>query len=408
MGQKWNEQRDRWCSGIFGLIRVASRELTLADPLVKKLEETVYGPIIFPPERPYRLFIGGLVLDQLLRLDNPEDGHHGEAWYASTTEAANVSGEIPDKKAIPQGLGKIVVEGQTFVFRDLVELFPDILLGNPVVTEFGTVVPLIVKFIDTAVRHVVQCHPKKSFANKHFNVPCGRDEAWVIQKARSNLSEPAHVYVGFKDGLTRERFQPILTRGDSEELLGCLNKITVSPGEAYYVPAGVPHALGPGLFIVEIHEPADLILRAEKQWLGMELSEGQRHLGLGFDKLADAFDYTARTPKEMWTTYRHQPRKLPSDSAKQLSLYFPGRPEKPFGILKVRVLKRSTLNLGGQFSVGLVTLGESKLRWDRGETLVTPGKGIFFPAALDEIEIVPNDNLEMVMCFLEGGFFEDG
>jgi len=380
----------------------------LADPLVKKLEQIIHGPIVFPPERPYRLFTGGLVLDQLLKLDNPEDGHYGEAWYASTIEAANVWGETPEKKAVPQGLGKIVVDGETVLFRDLVEQFPDTLLGASVVKESGTVVPVIAKFIDTAVRHVVQCHPRKGFAKKHFNAPSGRDEAWVIQEVRSNLSEPAHVYLGFKDGRTRERFQPILTRGDSEELLECLNKITVNPGEAYYVPAGVPHALGPGLFIIEIHEPADFIFRAEKQWLGMALSERQRHLGLGFDRLAEAFDYTALTPKESRSTYRYQSKKLPSDSAKELDLYFPGRPEKAFGILTVRVLKPSTLSLGSQFSVGLVTLGESKLRWEGGETLVTLGKGVFFPAALDEIEIVPDDNLEMVMCFLEGSFFEDG
>ncbi len=378
----------------------------MVDTSRKKLEQIAYGPITFSPERPYRLFIGGLLLDQLLELDNPGDGHHGEAWYASTLEAANVRGGIADKQGVPQGLGKIMVGGQTVLFRDLVEQFPDILLGPSIAGEFGATVPIVAKFIDTAVRHVIQCHPKKGFAKKHFNATSGRDEAWVIQRVRSNLSEPAHVYLGFKDGLTRERFRQIITRGDSEELLGCLNKIPVSPRETYYVPAGVPHALGPGLFVIEIHEPADFIFRAEKQWLGMALSEEQRHLGLGFDKLAEAFDYTALTPEESRSTYRYQSKKLPSDSAKELGLYFPGRPEKPFGILTVRVLKPSTLNLGSQFSVGLVTLGESKLRWDGGEIRVTPGRGIFFPAALDEIEIVPDDNLEMVMCFLEGGFFK--
>ena len=87
-------------------------------------------------------------------------------------------------------------------------------------------------------------------------------------------------------------------------------------------------------------------------------------------------------------------------------MYFPGRPEKPFGTLTINVFKPSTLALGSQFSVGLVTRGESKLRWHEGETLVTPGKGIFFPAALDGVEIIPEDNLEIVICFLEGDFFE--
>jgi len=379
----------------------------MIDVTRKKLEQIAHGPITFSPERPYRLFTGGLLLDQLLKLDNPEDSHHGEAWYASTIEAANVRGGIPDKNAVPQGLSKIIVDGQAVLFRELVEQFPDTLLGPPIAREFGTTVPIIAKFIDTAVRHVVQVHPTKAFANKHFNFPSGADEAWVILKIRDNLSEPAHVYLGFKDGMTREDFEPILLRGNSEELLKCLNKIPVNPRETYYVPAGVPHALGPGLFIIEMHEPADFIFRAEKQWLGMALSEEQRHLGLGFDKMAEAFEYTGLTAEESKNTYRYQPRSHLSDSGKEVSIYFRGRPEKAFGILTIIVFKQSTLNLGSQFSVGLVTLGESKLRWQEGETMVTPGKGIFFPASLDGVEIIPDNSLEIVICFLEGDFFEN-
>jgi mannose-6-phosphate isomerase len=379
----------------------------MVDVPRKKLERVAHGPITFSPERPYRLFTGGLLLDQLLKLDDPGDGHYGEAWYASTIEAANVRGGIADKNATPQGLSRIIVDNQAVLFRDLVEQFPDTLLGPPIVKEFGKTVPIIAKFIDTAVRHVVQVHPSKAFVNKYFNFPSGRDEAWVILKIRDNLSEPAHVYLGFKDGMTRESFEPILLRGNSEELLNCLNRITVSPRETYYVPAGVPHALGPGLFIIEIHEPADYIFRAEKHWLDMELSEVQRHLTLGFDKLAEAFEYTGMTAEETKNMYRYQPKNYFRDSGKEVSMYFGERPDKAFGILTVTVFKPSTLSLGSQFSVGLVTRGESKVRWQGGETMVTPAKGIFFPAALDGVEIIPDDSLEMVMCFLKGDFFEN-
>lgn len=388
-------------------MREFGRRLIIVDIPRKKLEQIARGPITFSPERPYRLFTGGLLLDQLLKRDNPEDGHHGEAWYAATIEAADVRGGIPDKNAVPQGLGKIIVDDRTVLFRDLVDQFPDTLLGEPVAREFGATVPIIAKFIDTAVRHVVQVHPTKAFANKHFNFPSGADEAWLMLTIRDNLPEPAHVYLGFKDGMTRESWEPILFRGNSEELLGCLNKIPVSARETYYVPAGVPHALGPGLFIVEIHEPADFIFRAEKQWLGMGLSEQQRHLGLGFDTLVEAFEYTCLTAQEAKNTLRYQPKKFLRDSGKEVSMYFPGRPEKAFGILTIKVCKSSTLALGSQFSVGLVIRGESKLRWNGGETQVTPGKGIFFPAALDGVECIPDGRLEIVMCFLEGDFFEN-
>ena len=54
------------------------------------------------------------------------------------------------------------------------------------------------------------------------------------------------------------------------------------PGDRVYVPAGLPHAIGEGILLVELQEPADLSVLLEYD--GFQL-DGPRdgHLGLGFD-----------------------------------------------------------------------------------------------------------------------------
>ena len=65
-------------------------------------------------------------------------------------------------------------------------------------------------------------------------------------------------------------------------MLDALNELTVGQGDCIFVPAGLPHAIGEGIFLVELQEPSDLSVLLE--WTGFEI-DGTRdgHLGLGFD-----------------------------------------------------------------------------------------------------------------------------
>jgi mannose-6-phosphate isomerase len=66
----------------------------------------------------------------------------------------------------------------------------------------------------------------------------------------------------------------------------------------FYVPPGVLHAVGEGVFLVELQEPEDLSILLE--WRGFEL-DGERdgHLGLGFDLAPEAVECRSRSGEEI-------------------------------------------------------------------------------------------------------------
>jgi mannose-6-phosphate isomerase len=72
-------------------------------------------------------------------------------------------------------------------------------------------------------------------------------------------------------------------------MLTALNRVPVRPGDALFVPGGLPHAIGEGILMVELQEPSDLWIWLE--WEGFAV-DGRRdgHLGLGFDAALEAVD----------------------------------------------------------------------------------------------------------------------
>jgi mannose-6-phosphate isomerase len=71
-------------------------------------------------------------------------------------------------------------------------------------------------------------------------------------------------------------------------MLGALNPVTVRPGDTVFVPAGVPHAIGAGVFIVELQQPTDLSVTLE--WKGFLDTAAGGHLGIGFETALGCVD----------------------------------------------------------------------------------------------------------------------
>ena len=69
---------------------------------------------------------------------------------------------------------------------------------------------------------------------------------------------------------------------DSAAMLDALHELPVGAGDAIFVPAGMPHAIGAGILLVELQEPTDLSVLLE--WDGFELTEAEGHLDLGWDR----------------------------------------------------------------------------------------------------------------------------
>ena len=97
------------------------------------------------------------------------------------------------------------------------------------------------------------------------------------------------IYLGLRGDVDVARLADIVEAQDTVALLGLLNRRRVVRGDTVYVPAGMLHAIGPGILLAELQEPEDLSILLE--WSGFEL-DGARdgHLGLGFDRALEAVD----------------------------------------------------------------------------------------------------------------------
>jgi mannose-6-phosphate isomerase len=67
----------------------------------------------------------------------------------------------------------------------------------------------------------------------------------------------------------------------------------VEPGDCYVVPAGTPHAIGAGVFMMELMEPTDWAVRCETVNAGVTLPPEACFMGLGLEACLDIFDYRA-------------------------------------------------------------------------------------------------------------------
>lgn len=114
-------------------------------------------------------------------------------------------------------------------------------------------IPLLLKFIFTTERLSVQVHPDDDYARVHEN-SAGKTEMWHILRAEPGAS----IALGFHETLSPDRLREVSLSGEIEHLL---NWVPVKPGDTYFVPAGVVHAIGAGIALCEIQQYSDVTYR---------------------------------------------------------------------------------------------------------------------------------------------------
>jgi mannose-6-phosphate isomerase len=114
--------------------------------------------------------------------------------------------------------------------------------------------PLLVKFLDAHQQLSIQVHPDDARAAMLDPPDLGKTEAWVILAT----SPGSYLYAGLKRGFDRQALAREIDRGTCEL---CVERIEPSVGDCYFLPAGVVHALGPGLLVAEIQQASDTTYR---------------------------------------------------------------------------------------------------------------------------------------------------
>ena len=211
-------------------------------------------PVVLPPNGVERFYRGGPAIAALRGIE-PQGTHVPEDWVGSTT---TVFGEEE------LGLSRLP-SGE--LLRDAIAGDPVGFLGTGHTARRGADPALLVKLLDAGQRLPVHVHPDRPFARAALDVPYGKTEAWIVVGAT-----PAEAGVA---------------------LLGALNPVAVSPGDALFVPAGVPHAIGEGLLILELQEPSDLSVLLEWRGFGID-NPLEASLGLGWDGALGCVDRAGR------------------------------------------------------------------------------------------------------------------
>jgi mannose-6-phosphate isomerase len=175
------------------------------------------------------------------------------------------------------------------LLRDAIAGDPEAWLGAEHVAAFGPELGVLVKLLDPENRLVVHVHPDRRFAAQHLNCRNGKTEAWIVLETASVES---YVYVGFRENVSAETMRTWVDGQATDKMLQSLNALRVRKGDTVLVPAGVPHAIGGGITIVELQEPTDFSILME--WKGFDIDgPNDGHLGLGFDIALQAVDRSA-------------------------------------------------------------------------------------------------------------------
>lgn len=128
--------------------------------------------------------------------------------------------------------------------------------------------PILIKVLDARDDLSIQVHPPVALAAELGGEP--KTEMWYIAGADPG----AKLYVGLKEGVTREAFEEAIQTGAVAE---CVHAIEPRAGESIFIPSGRLHAIGAGFLIHEIQQNSDTTYRVF-DWNRMGLDGKPRDL----------------------------------------------------------------------------------------------------------------------------------
>jgi mannose-6-phosphate isomerase len=397
--------------------------------------------ILLPPNRVWRTYPGGKTLDALAGAPAPADSHLAEDWIASTTRAVNRGREQLVEGVSPVRIG---LDSARHDFAALIARDPEYFLGAAHVRKYGAEPQLLVKFLDSGTRLHFQVHPTREFAGRVLGAPSGKTEAYYVLGTRgSEVEQPVprllgaeekviasrndiqtsglgtgrstsgrsssdgssseasgYIYVGFQRPPTPAQLREYILTQDIAAIEACFDRIPVRPGDAFIIPGGTPHALGAGVFMVEIQEPSDLVIRFEFERAGYVLPEAARFMGRDVDFALSVFNFAPLDRAALATRVRCTPRRIRELGADswQEELIGPAQTDC-FRVVRTRlagpVVKDETSAAIAIVTSGALTadVGGESHRLDTYEKC-------FLPAGLGPVHLTPIGGVaELLECF---------
>ncbi len=355
-------------------------------------------PLKMKENRVWRLYLGGVLLDELRAAENPSDTNFPEDWLASVVEANNPPREDTPEK---EGLSKVEGEDGGVYLKDIIHSDPVGCLGEQHIARFGANFGVLTKFLDSAERLPIQVHPTKAAARALFNSEYGKTESWYILNSRTINGEEPYILLGFKKAVTREEWKDIFERQDIGAMIECMHKIPVKKGDVFLITGGTPHAIGPGCFLLEVQEPTDYTISVEKTDMrGKVMPDFLCHQGLGFEKMFDCFDYICRSERELLDSFKLKPVKIGEQDGGECYGMINYSDTPCFALNKIIVRDKYILGGLGRACCLAVTQGLGTFVCADRLIPVKAGDCLFVPADCADIRVVSSGDkpLELLEC----------
>lgn len=236
---------------------------------------------------------------------------------------------------------------------------------------------VLVKLLDAGARLPVHVHPDRDFSVRHLDCPYGKTEAWYVLQA----DEDAAVHLGWTEDLDPGELARRRDAQDSAWMLERMHRVPVRPGDGILVPAGLAHAIGDGVFLVEAQEPTDLSIVLE--WSVTTSTREESHLGVGFDTAMTAVSHAALSFDALAGLRWH----VPLDHTGHVpEACLPTAAETFFRLDVVAPPPEEPCRVAAGFAVVIVIDGHGNLVSASGRRAVSRGDTLVVPSGLGDWE----------------------
>jgi mannose-6-phosphate isomerase len=232
----------------------------------------------------------------------------------------------------------------------------------------------------------VQVHPDKETAAKFFNSKYGKTEAWIVLDTRSVNGEEPCLLFGFNENFDEDIFTREALDGNMTKSLSMLHKHPVKSGDILLVNGGIPHAIGAGVFLVEIMEPTDLVIQPELYCGSQRLTVEERFCEVSPEKALKVFQCQKLSKIQAWENAFIEPTVIDKTVNAELSLLIDRNEIKFFGAKKLNFSgKYLYQNTDNCCAAGIVCDGTLNIKYKNDYCLeLKKGDTFFLPDQIND------------------------
>jgi len=259
--------------------------------------------------------------------------------------------------------------------------------------------PLMVKFIDANEKLSVQVHPDDVYAAANEG-ESGKNEMWYVVNSKPGAS----LIYGLCPGVTKDVFRKAISQNSVDKYL---NTVKVKPGDFFYIPAGLVHAVGEGILLAEIQQNSNLTYRIY-DYNRVDKTGKPRELHI--EKALDVIDFYGGQQKKAKKTLTYNVNDSAAVSVLTAGPYFCAEIYDISGMI--------VQDTGGEkFHIYVFISGSGSINTAAGSFSVEKGDTVLVPSSIGSYSLTgnvkaiktykPNSKHEIYEYLMQKGFSEE-